>query len=52
MEEDKQRLVTEWENLDHSIISEAVGQRRACLSGCVRTSVDIFSINFNLVTSF
>ena len=34
----KQRLVTERANLDHRIISEAVGQWRARLSGCVRAN--------------
>ena len=34
----KQRLVTEWENLDQMIISEAVGQWRARLSAYVRAN--------------
>ena len=34
------------------IISEAVGKRRSCLSGYVRTNVDILSINFNSIKSF
>ena len=38
MEELKQRLVTEWANLDHRIISEAVGQWRARVSACVRAN--------------
>ena len=47
MKEHKQRLVIESEILDHSIISEAVGQWHACLSNCVRTNADILSININ-----
>ena len=38
MEELKQRLMTEWANLDHRIISEAVGQWRARLSVCFRAN--------------
>ena len=42
VEEIKQRLVREWANLDHRIISEAVGQWRARLSACVRGNVEHF----------
>ena len=53
MEEVKHRLVTEWANLDHRIISEAVNQWRARQSACVKAiMVDILSINFNSVASF
>ena len=38
MEELKQRLVTEWANLDHRIISEAAGQWRVRLATCVRSN--------------
>ena len=41
-----------WKNLYHRILSEAVGQRRVRLSGCVRTNVDILSINFNSIALF
>ena len=34
----KQRLVTEWANLDHGITSEAVGQWRTRLSAGVRAN--------------
>ena len=52
VEELKQRLVIEWANLDHRIISEAVGQWRARLSACVRANGRQFSIHLNSIVSF
>ena len=46
MEELKQRLVTEWANLDHRTISEAVGQWRARLSASVRANGGYLELNF------
>ena len=45
VDELKQRLATEWANLDHRIISEAVGQWRARMSACVRANGGHFEVN-------
>ena len=51
MEELKQQLVTEWANLDHRIISEAVGHL-ARVPARVIANKEILNINFNSVASF